>query len=179
MARLYRPSIPVEVKCRVVLRQLGEMFIDEVINRDRPRPGDAYMKGIKAYVPRRGLTVLLAEKLSTLAELLNCKVEDLRLDHHPALAARPRTGEGKNTVYDPKANNPEFLIYREKHAHHIKTNVRGDGAQHPDRVLIKRERRRQKREQHPLDIVAGRKWRSRPLKSASRWPKRKSARRAK
>jgi hypothetical protein len=169
MARLYRPSIPVEVKCRVALRQLGEMFIDAVIEADRPRPGDAYMKGIKAFVPRRGLGVLLAEKLAVLAELLNCKIEDLRLDHNPALGARQRRGEGKHTVYMPVANDPEYLIYREKHAHHIKTNIRGDGAQHPDRVLIKRERRRTSKNSAKVKKPK-RKWGSRPLRSASRWP---------
>jgi hypothetical protein len=42
------------------------------------------------------------------------------------------------------------LLYREKHAHHIKTNVHGDGAQHPDRVLIRRERQRTKKKKADL-----------------------------
>ena len=54
-----------------------------------------------------------------------------------------RTRAGK-TLYSPDANDPEHLVYRTAHAHLIKTNVRGEHGQHPDRVLIKKERRRQK-----------------------------------
>jgi hypothetical protein len=125
--RLYRPHVPLEVRCRVVLRQLGEMWPDERIKLARER---------RCFGP------LLENELETLASTLYCEVSDLRLDHDPPLGARQRKGEGKSTVYFPAANNPEFLIYREKRAHEIKTNVRGDGAQYPDRVLIKRERRR-------------------------------------
>lgn len=124
MARLFRPHIPLEVRCRVVLRQLGEMFVGDVI---------AYN------IKRRTLGALLANRLRDLAVLV--AAEKFHLDHDPPLGARQRKGEGKNTKYFPDANDPSHLIYREKHAHHIKTNVRGDGAQHPDRVLIKRERR--------------------------------------
>ena len=145
MPRLYRPHIPLEVRCRVVLRQLGELWPDDVIARHKTRPGDAYLKGIGVFVPRGGLAALLASKLDALAVLLDCKIEDLRLDHDPALATRmKRTMPNGTVVYSPDANSPGHLIYREKHAHHIKTNVRGDHGQHPDRVLIKRERKRQK-----------------------------------
>jgi hypothetical protein len=106
---------------------------------------------------------LLNERLAKLAVLLNCGIKDLRLDHDPALATREQTGEGKDTVYHPGANNPAFLIYREKHAHHIKTNVRGDGAQFPDRVLITRERRRRKGKR----AKPKRKWPSRPFRRSS------------
>ena len=144
--RLYRPHIPLEVRCRVILRQLGELWIDELI--------DAISGSLRS---------LLEEKLQQLATLLNCGVKDLRLDHDPALATRQLTGEAKATKYFPDANDPKFLIYREKHAHHIKTNVRGDGAQYPDRVLIKRERRRREGKRSKPK----RKWASRPF------PKRK------
>jgi hypothetical protein len=90
----------------------------------------------------RMLGVFLADLLLRLAAKLGCEADALQLDHDPALAARQfnaRTG-----IYVPDANDPDHLIYREKHAHLIKTNTRGDGAQHPDRVLIKRERRRRK-----------------------------------
>ncbi len=134
MPRLLRPPISTKTKLRVVLRQLGEMFIEQVIAEHR-------------YVPRetvfmRSWTKLLDHKLAALAELLRCDVEDLRLDHDPALGARRKVfRNGVHVGYVPDANDPEHLIYREKHAHHIKTNVRGDGAQHPDRVLIKKNRR--------------------------------------
>ena len=72
----------------------------------------------------------------------------MRLDHDPPLAARPkhRRGLGKRTYYIPDANDPNHLFYRPHGAqfagsHLIKTNVRGDHGQHPDRVLIKKNRR--------------------------------------
>ena len=139
MPRLHRPHISKEIKCRVLLRQLGEFFIDEKIEAHRSR-----------------LDPLLNESLCMLAVLLGCDVRDLRLDHNPALALRKRKGEGRDTIYIPAANDPEFLIYRDYHSHHIKTNVRGDGAQYPDRVLIKRARRSE-----------------RPKKKKYRWPRRK------
>ena len=152
MPRLYRPFIPVEVRCRVVLRQLGEMWPDEVINGTRG-----------------SLRVLLDDQLEKLAALLSCAVKDLRLDHDPPLGARPRfiSGLGK-TRYVPSANDPEHLIYRDKRAHDVKTRIRGEHGQYSDLALIKRERRRQKPNNKPK-----RKWGSRPLRSASRWPKRK------
>jgi hypothetical protein len=167
--RLFRPYIPVEIRCRVALRQLGEMWPDEMIKSWKPKPGDAYLRGLGIPISRLGLAALLDDRLRQLADLLGCKVKELRLDHDPALATRMKTGQGKHTVYYPEANDPEHLIYRTAHGHHLKTNVRGDGAQYPDRVLIKRERNRNKPKSRPKT-----KWGSRPLRSVSRWPKRGS-----
>jgi hypothetical protein len=129
------------------MRQLGELWPDEALL--------AHAGGMGAFLDR------LLKKLS---ELLN---EDrLHLDHDPPLGARQRRGEGKHTIYTPHANDPEHLIYRGKHAHHIKTNVRGDGAQHPDRVLIKKERHRRDKIRNKIR----RKWPKRTLRSANRWP---------
>ena len=123
--RLYRPHIPLEARCRVVLRQLGELWPDELIRLNRGRLGN-----------------LLAVKLYELAQTLNCSVKDLHLDHDPPLAARMRrTMLDGVIVYSPDANSVAHLIYREKRAHQIKTNVRGEHGQYPDRVLIKRARR--------------------------------------
>ncbi len=132
MPRLYRPHIPLEVRCRVAERQLSR-----------------YGLTIEWRVDEKGLKPSSGERLSTLlkvlAAALHCEVEDLRLDHDPALATRmKRSMPSGITAYSPDANSPDHLIYREKHAHHIKTNVRGDHGQHPDRVLIKRERKRQR-----------------------------------
>lgn len=143
MVERFRPHIPITVKCLVVLRQLGTLWPDQVLASH---------------------SKLLGSMLDRLATLLNCPVADLRLDHEPALRVREfnkRTGR-----YKPDANDPEFLLYRTSHGHHIKTNVKGDGAQFPDRVLIKRERRRE-RGPRPKRFI--RKIPSRPLKSASRW----------
>lgn len=157
MPRLYRPSIPVEVKCRVALRQLGEMFIDSVIEHHRHDPKQ---HGIPEYA-RRSHAKLLDDKLGALAELLNCPVEQLRLDHDPALENRTKRqvkhwfkGKGYReiTEYDPQANDPNFLRYRPHAAefegsHHVKTNIRGDHGQFPDNTIAKRERRRQRKVQ--------------------------------
>ncbi len=141
MPRLLRPHIPLEVRCRVVLRQLGEMFVDQAIENRRPRRDAGYMVGVVG-LPGGGFGAYLDELLDRLAELLACDVKSLALDHDPALGARRKVfRKGVHVGYVPDANDPEHLIYREKHAHHIKTNVRGDGAQHPDRVLIKKNRR--------------------------------------
>lgn len=89
------------------------------------------------------------------------------LDHDPPLAARQRVrivaGKREAVFYKPDANDPDYLIYRTVEDHKLKTNVRGDGAQYPDRVLIKRERRRLKKKR-PKRKIANRK---------RKWPKRK------
>jgi hypothetical protein len=164
MPRLLRPHVSVEVRCRTVLRQIGELWPDDVIETAR-----------KA----RSLGAQLRGLLSMLASNLGCDVSDLRLDHDPALAIRKKVfRKGVHVGYVPDACDPEHLIYRTAVAHHIKTNVRGDGAQHPDRVLIKKERRRQKKTGPAPRFRSAinkskpkRKWASRPLRSAGAWPK--------
>ena len=160
MGRLYRPHIPFDTRCRVALRQLGDMWPEDLMDAHRSA-GGSWLK-------------LLDQLLARLADLLNCGVGDLRLDHDPALGTRPRRGEGKNTIYMPPANDPDHLLYRPHGpqfagSHLIKTNIRGDNGQYPDRVLIKRERKRTSKTAakvgHPK-----RKWASAPLLSANRWP---------
>lgn len=161
MPRLYRPHIPLDVRCRVAMRQLGGFDIDRKIELEHPGAG-----GI-------GYTKLLAMLLMELADLFgSCALVDLRLDHNPALGVRQKRRRGKITVYTPDANDPDFLIYRDKHAHHIKTNVRGDGAQYSDTVLMKRERRRKRKKtkrkaKHMSRPILARRnpWPSRPFRS--------------
>ncbi len=138
MSRLPRPNPTVEVRCRVVLRQLGEMFIDDIIKANR-------------YVPRdhrkRSLGKLLQEKLVTLAELLKCEVSDLRLDHTWALENRPKVfKKGVHVDYKPAANDPEWLGYRPHGtqfagSHDVKTRIRGDHGQLSDNAIAKKNRR--------------------------------------
>lgn len=180
MARLYRPHIPTEVKLKVVLRQIGEIFPDQV-------PAEAKR--------HRMMGRQLAGLLKMLAETLNCEVSDLRLDHDPALGARekvpvkrPRKDHrwfnsfGVAIRYEPDANNPEHLFYRPHGAqfagsHDVKTRIRGDHGQYSDIQLIKRERRRQKKAAGQPTSKPGFKLRKQKLKSAVRkkyrWPKRK------
>jgi len=134
MGRLYRPPIPIEVKVRVALRQLGEMFPDDAI---------------KGALGRRGrLGGFLAEKLADLAKLLGCEVSDLRLDHDPPLGARQRLQYSSvvKPNYIPDANDPEHLNYRPHGpqfagSHDVKTRIRGDNGQLSDIALIKKNRR--------------------------------------
>lgn len=175
MPRLYRPSIPVEIKCRVALRHLGEDDIDNVIDAWRPARGGTSMAGTGSVGMSHGR--LLDRLLPHLAEKFDCKVDDLRLDHDPPLAARPqeRRGLGKKIYYVPDANDPDHLFYRPHgpefaESHLIKTNVRGDHGQHPDRVLIKKmrniERGPRPKRHHGLKKnpkAPKRKWASRPF----------------
>jgi len=186
MSRLYRPPIPLEVKCRVLLRQLGEIFPDRVIDDNRFRPDDAYMKGIGVFVPR-GLGALHARLMDRFAELIGCKPEDLRLDHDPALGLREKTGEGKRTVYKPAANDPEHLIYRPHGAeyegsHDVKTRIRGERGQFSDVALMKRERRRQKRaeiEDSSCPVERFLKSKQKIRSGKTKWPKRSFPKRKK
>lgn len=155
MTRLYRPYIPVEVRCRVLFRQLGEMFPDKVIVPNSRRFGS-----------------LLRDLQNRLANLLTCKVEDLRLDHDPPLALRIKRKkfDGKKwiTLYSPDANAPACLRYRPhgsqfEGSHDIKTRVRGDHGQFSDLALIRREKKRAKKLKKKPHV-----WRS----SSTRWPKR-------
>lgn len=144
MPRLLRPHIPVSVRVQVALRQLHKLKAPTLTRDDH-----------------ESNTNFLERQLARLALHLGAPLfERLHLDHDPALENRRKViRKGVHVDYDPSANDPNFLIYRTKHDHHIKTNVRGDGAQYPDRVLAKRERRRKKGKRP-----------SRPLKSANRWP---------
>ena len=134
MSRLPRPDPPIEVRCRVVLRQIGEMFPDQVI----------------AAHPR-ALGKLLDSLLARLAPLLGCEVSDLRLDHTWALENRPkRFKAGVHVDYYPSANDPEWLGYRPHGtqfagSHDVKTRIRGDNGQLSDNALAKKERRRQRK----------------------------------
>lgn len=128
MARLYRPHIPLAVKIAVAERQVTELT--------------------RMAAPERPLSGRLEFLLVIVARKAGCEVADLRLDHDPPLAARPkgRRGLGNKTYYIPDANDPEHLRYRPhgpqfEGSHLVKTNVRGDHGQHPDRVLIKKARR--------------------------------------
>lgn len=137
MPKLYRPHIPLSVRCKVAERQLREAFLPLEPSLDD--------------VPTKPLARRLRLLLEALVVLKGCEVSDLRLDHDPPLGGRPRHRRGLNprTFYTPDANDPDHLFYRphgpeHEGSHLIKTNVRGDHGQHPDRVLIKKQRRLEK-----------------------------------
>lgn len=152
-----RPAIPVATKLAITFRQLAPHDINSILRRE----GET-------------LTAVLERRLIRLAGILGCPRKDLRLDHDPPLRWRRYDPRIKNVAarFQPNANSPEYLIYRTKEDHHRKTNIRGDGAQFADRVLIARERRRERAESPQRGKTPRKaKWASRPLRSASRWQK--------
>ncbi len=109
--------------------------------------------------------------------------EPVELHHRPALVNRPRIKWSGR--YVPDANDPDYLVYLPATDHDIETRVRGQHGQHSDLGLARKRKRkerkaklhedgrpvwtaRQRQGPHPK-----RKWPSRSLRSASRWPKRK------
>lgn len=146
MARLYRPHIPLKVRLKVIKRQIAQragdgmlLAIEAAARRSNPRN--------VGFIPTDA--IYLDALLVALSEIIGCEVSELRLDHDPALGARKKTGEGKRTVYDPPANDPDHLFYRPHGAQHegshdVKTRIRGDHGQYSDIVLIKRQRRRER-----------------------------------
>ena len=178
MAKLYRPHIPLAVRCEVAQLQLTRSMGIQMPEGTVDFPG----------LPAGQRLPLLLQRL---ARKIGCEVSELRLDHDPPLGARRRRGQGKKTVYTPAANNPDHLFYRphgpeHEGSHLIKTNVRGDHGQHPDRVLIKKARRFERAKIDTSDIPeVGRSWfkraklrrpRDRPK---TRWAKRPFPKRGK
>lgn len=119
MPRLLRPHVPLKIRCKVIARQIGDT------------------------VARGNYQRQLDSMLFVLACALGCFVGDLQLDHDPALENRPFNK--RTQKYKPDANDPDYLIYREKHAHHIKTNVRGDGAQLSDAGIARKRKRAERK----------------------------------
>jgi hypothetical protein len=122
------PQPPASVKCLVAFSQLLAIGVNAFPHSRRD--GET----LKAYLRR--LLELMAEKLE-------CTVAELRLDHNPALILRPYNPRVKAIAarYTPNANDPNAMIYRSAHAHHIKTNVSGDGAQRSDTAERMHQRR--------------------------------------
>lgn len=116
--RGYRPHIPLKTRVEVAERQLGECFVG------------------------KKLTARLAHALLALFG-----TEPVHLDHDPPLAARHKRLDraGNFIEYDPPANSAPHLIYREVEDHRVKTYIRGEHGQLPDRVLINRAKRREKK----------------------------------
>lgn len=169
--RLIRPYIDIETRCRVVLRQIGEMWPDDVLRWHSAKRG--------------GLGRLLTSRLAVLAQLLRCDRSELRLDHDPPLGGRRKVfRRGEHIGYDPGANSVEHLRYRPHAARHswshdVKTRVRGDHGQLSDIALVKRNRRLEEREgTRPKSARTKAKerraaMRAKRPKVKTRWPKRK------
>ena len=155
--KLHRPYIPLKVRVQVVKRML----------RSSGRTAEALVIDNVC----RTLSDRIAWGLSAMG------LSGAELDHNPALALRRRRGTGKDTVYSPAANNPNFLEYRLDDGHLEKTTGRKPGAERTvtskgsDRWLIAKfnrlEGRTKKRPR--TKWPKGRKLRSKPFpKRASR-----------
>ena len=137
MARLPRRHIPLEVKCRVALAQLGEMWPDDVIAHWRPREPAARSVPSGEPLGPRGLGRLLEGLLARLAVLLGCDVSQLRLDHNPALGARqkrlPGPGFQPSSAIFRTSTDPAFLTLPDGPSTSISKPAKsgGDGAQVP------------------------------------------------
>lgn len=151
-----RPYIPISIRLKVAERQYRNRYTV------MPTTQKSIADGVMAVGPD-GL------KLKTFLQMLfgGAPVD---LDHNPPL--RARTFSKRTGKYTPDANDPDHLEYRLKapeanRSHYIKTYVRGDRGQFPDRVLIKRERRREKPKKKRKT-----KWASRPMRGRTSWPTR-------
>jgi hypothetical protein len=132
--KLYRPHIPLTVRLQVAERHIKKIATEG------------------GYLAVMTAALCIPEKRIRLGWMLNWLFGDgpCHLDHQPALALRKYNPRTKR--YTPDANDPDYLLYRDGHAHHIKTNVRGDGAQYPDRVLIKRARKHLRKKRPKVKI---------------------------
>lgn len=145
--KLFRPYIPYDVRVTVAARQ-----------------------AIAAGVYPRECEIGCWPYTRQLRELLYVLFGDERvhLDHDPPLMLRSvqRNKNGEIIKYLPDANDPEFLIYRTAEDHDIKTRVRGDGAQHSDLGLRRKNKNiAANRNNKPKQKIAQRK--------NFKWPKRK------
>jgi hypothetical protein len=144
--KLYRPNVPDSVKIAVAYKYFGNR---PLIFMERP--------------PLKERVRIAKESI---ARMLCCDPKDLRLDHDPPLAARPFNA--KTRLYTPDANDPEHLFWITAADHRTKTIIRGANGQYSDIVLIKRERRLQRRKTKPkkkFQWAKGRKMQSRPFQT--------------
>lgn len=158
MARLWRPAIPLSVKCEVAARQVMR----------GSSPTVSFLT-----IPEKPLYIRLQILLTKLAMQTGCKVDELELHHRPALVNRQ--WNARKGDYDPPANSAEHLIYLTAADHDVETRVRGIGAQRSDlsqcRYLKRVERNREPKPKKPM---AGKR-----VTHKLKWPKRKFASRSK
>lgn len=115
-------------------------------------------------------------KLEGALEQLFGTLAETQCDHNPALILRDYNPRIKDVAarYTPHAHDPRYLLHRTVHGHHIKTNVRGDGAQRSDTGERMHRRRmdenRGLRKRKPKRNIPSRPFQKRVVKHP--WPKR-------
>ncbi len=128
MSRLHRPYIPLKIRREVAARQFCEKYPNQV--------------GFALYYRGGGDGAVLK---SLLIHLFGDR--PYNLDHDPALENRRLYVRHGKTFYDPPANDPAHLIYREGgkpgdgSEHDIKTRVRGPGARLSDHAEARKRKR--------------------------------------
>jgi hypothetical protein len=132
--RLPRPYIPLTKRIKVARRQLWAQCKSNSTDAEIERAIDIALADRKV---RRTQSAELRATLDVLSS------DPMHLDHDPALAVRKKIHNSRGQIvgYEPPANSVDHLIYRKATDHQIKTYTRGEGAQYPDRVLIKKIRR--------------------------------------
>lgn len=102
-----RPYIPLRVRVAVAMRQCKRIGSPTAGARAVAATMDSWEMQLRVLLPALGF-------------------EKPQLDHDPALILRPfnkKTGK-----YTPPANDPDYLVYREKAEHQQKTTGRKPGA---------------------------------------------------
>src|SRR5262245_9723898 len=112
LMKLVRPYIPLDVRIRVISRQL----------QDDGNLYELLTASVNAQTVKEALDYLLFCKFGD---------EKYHLDHDPPLCLREII-DAEAGLYDPDANSPDHLVYRSADEHRLKTFVRGDGAQLSD-----------------------------------------------
>lgn len=150
MTKLLRPHIPLKVRVIVAVRQVDAAGVTLM-----QIPGET----AKARLDRH-LRFLFGKATP-------------HLDHDPALENRERiyTSLDEHIGYKPAPNDPDYLVYREKAAHDIKTRVRGEHGQFADNVIAKRERRRKKKAAAAKGVRPLKRRVGFGTKSKASWPK--------
>lgn len=141
MPRLPRPHIPIPIRLTVALRQVGQQC------EPSPQSGRSNSEYLKLL-----LWILFGEQ--------KCE-----LHHRPALVNRRRYIRNGKIFYDPPANSADHLVYLLETDHDIETRVRGLNGQYSDLAIVRKRKRKERKANRPR-----RKWPSRRLQSASRWP---------
>jgi len=150
MAKLHRPYIPFEVRCRVALAQ----------HRKKPPNDPGIERSLLLEHPQAGGLGYVKYLALILHEMFGDDADKAHLDHDPALCNRRKRlktikhnifGPKRITVYSPDANDPKHLIYRiggkvgDGSPHDIKTRVRGEHGQLSDLAIARKEKRRAKK----------------------------------
>ncbi|MHB8272029.1 hypothetical protein [Bradyrhizobium sp.] len=163
MPRLYRPHIPISVRCQVAERQFHARF------PNGHQPYDLLK-----------LDWTLARRLKWLLFMLFGDGAKTELHHRPALVNRPWNPRRKD--YDPPANSPEHLFYLLEGDHDVETRIRGIGAQRSDlsqaRYLKKVARNREARPKASKFPKQTSQVKHSTKIPSRKWPKRKFERRA-